>query len=145
MPFGFTPQLDDRILSDLESLLKKVPKPWYAAFDADGTLWDTDVGEMFFRYQIQHCGLPDLPADPWAHYCEMKETQYRDACIWLAQINRGQKISQVQQWAHTNVHRNTPLPVFSAQKNLIKFLISREVKVVIVTASIQWEIGRAHV
>ena len=36
-----------------------------AAFDADGTLWDMDMGEHFFQHQISKKLLPDLPADPW--------------------------------------------------------------------------------
>ena len=31
--------------------------PYYAAFDADCTLWDRDLGEQFFQYQIDHCNL----------------------------------------------------------------------------------------
>ena len=32
-----------------------------AAFDADGTLWDVDLGENFFQYQIDNKQVP-LPS-----------------------------------------------------------------------------------
>ena len=42
--------------------LKNSQKKLVAAFDADGTLWDADLGENFFQYQIDH-KLVELPPD----------------------------------------------------------------------------------
>lgn len=43
-----------------------------AVFDADGTLWDCDLGENFFQYQIDHKQVP-LPENPFQHYLDMKK------------------------------------------------------------------------
>ena len=56
--------------------LKSKNQALYAAFDADGTLWDTDLGENFFNYQIDQKQVP-LPANPFQHYLEMKNWGFR--------------------------------------------------------------------
>lgn len=112
-----------------------------AAFDADGTLWDVDLGENFFQYQIDKKQIP-LPADPWNHYLEMKKTNDdpRAAYVWLAQINEGQSLIQVRNWAQAAFDSIMPPPIFSEQKKLIEVLRSHGVKIYIVTASIKWAV-----
>lgn len=112
-----------------------------AAFDADGTLWDTDLGENFFQYQIDNCQL-DLPKDPWNHYLEMKKINNdpRDAYVWLAQINQKQTLAQVRAWAQEAFEALVPKPIFSEQQKLIERLHQANVKIYIVTASVKWAI-----
>ena len=112
-----------------------------AAFDADGTLWDTDLGENFFKYEIEQKLLNGLPADPWGHYRDGKETSDpRPAYLWLAQVNRGHSLEQVRAWAEKATQRLEPLPIFSEQRKLVDFLKSEGVKVYIVTASVRWAV-----
>lgn len=112
-----------------------------AAFDADGTLWHTDLGENFFRYQIAHSGLQGLPADPWGHYSRWKASgDPRPAYLWLAQINKGRKFSEVQTWAQQAVETLAPLPVFEDQRRWIEILLNEGVEVFIVTASVKWAV-----
>src|SRR5258708_6380902 len=87
---------------------KNVSRP-IAAFDAYGTLWDTDIGETFFLHQIKNCALPNMPKDPWKHYHDLKEVDRIRAYYWLAQINMGQKLSQVRSWAQTSLQNAGPL------------------------------------
>ena len=69
--------------------------PYFAAFDADGTLWDNDLGEQFFQYQIDHAELPSLQGlDPWEHYNNEKQKHPQMAYLWLAQISQGQSFSR---------------------------------------------------
>ena len=112
-----------------------------AAFDADGTLWDTDLGENFFQFQIENKFVP-LPENPWNHYLEMKKINGdpRDAYIWLAQINKGIALEQVRKWAQSAFEAIKPKPVFSDQKKLIELLLENGVEVYIVTASIKWAV-----
>lgn len=120
--------------------LSENPRP-IAAFDADGTLWDTDLGETFFKYQIQNSRLPNLPPDPWRHYRDWKESgDPRPAYLWLAQINQGQRFEQVQAWAKASVDQFNPLPVFPEQKRWIELLLKSGVEVYIVTASVKWAV-----
>jgi phosphoserine phosphatase len=112
-----------------------------SAFDADGTLWDTDLGEAFFKHQIAHCALPGLPAKPWEFYRHGKETaDPRPAYWWLAQINQGQSLAQVRSWATQAVEKNSPLPVFEDSRKWIAELREQNVEVYIVTASVKWAV-----
>ncbi len=121
--------------------LKSGKTPAIAAFDADGTLWDTDLGENFFQYQIDH-KLIELPEDPWTHYLEMKKINGdpRSAYAWLAQINNGVALSQVRDWAKAAFESVQPKPLFSEQKKLIDMLLSHGAEVYVVTASITWAV-----
>lgn len=112
-----------------------------AAFDADGTLWDIDLGENFFQYLIDH-KLVELPTDPWTYYLELKKKNNdpRYAYLWLAQICHQQEISTVQDWARLAVETINPLPIFDEQKKLIELLLKNNIQIYIVTASIKWAV-----
>lgn len=112
-----------------------------AAFDADGTLWDTDLGENFFHYQIDH-KLVSLPSDPWNHYLQMKKVNSdpRSAYLWLAQISEGQQIETVKVWAQKAFEKLKPYPFFDEQKKLIELFQKNNVKIFIVTASVKWAV-----
>ena len=128
----------------LEDLKKKRPTGRaIAAFDADGTLWNTDLGEALFNYQIKHKLLP-LPPNPMQHYHDMKEkVSKRAAYLWLAQVNKGVPIATVREWARAAVADVSPVPVFPEQKAIISELNALDVEVYIVTASIQWAVAPA--
>jgi phosphoserine phosphatase len=121
--------------------LKSKNAPLVGAFDADGTLWDTDLGENFFQFQIDEKSVP-LPEDPWKHYLDLKKINNdpRDAYIWLAQINAGRSLDEVRGWSQKAFDRIQPKPIFSEQKKLIEYLLSEGVKIYIVTASIKWAV-----
>lgn len=134
-PEKFWQQIENSL--DLE--LKTNPRP-VAVFDADGTLWDTDLGEAFFKWQIQNSGL-SLPQDPWKYYRDWKGSgDPRPAYLWLAQINQGQTIEQVRIWADQALKSSQPVPVFEDQAKLIRWLVSKKVEVYIVTASVKWAV-----
>lgn len=111
-----------------------------AAFDADGTLWHTDLGENFFRYEIDHCALPGLPPDPWGHYQKNKEIDPKAAYLWLAQINSGQSLTQVKEWAEKALGVYQEVPLFPDQQHWIEILLNENVEVFIVTASVKWAV-----
>lgn len=134
----------NQILCEIEKLSQNSPGPKYAAFDADGTLWSHDMGEMFFEYQIQSGKLKSLPENPWAHYENLKVEESPEAAyLWLAQINKGQALKDVQTWAEECVQKNSPLPIFEFQKTLIPHLRQAGFTVYIVTASIAWAVEPA--
>ena len=135
-------KLQNAILAAKKEHLAKTPNaPLVAAFDADGTLWDCDMGENFFDYQVRHCNLATLPANPWEHYEAWKATHPKDAYLWLAQINKGHSYQQVQQWAKAAVEKRVGgLPVFKSQKLLIDFLKQNQYEIYVVTASVRWAV-----
>jgi len=127
-----------KLLNELES--KRPKGRAVAAFDADGTLWDTDLGEMLFGYQIENKLVP-LPKDPWGHYEHLKiEASHPIAYLWLAQINQGMPLTQVRKWAEEGVKKHDPLPVFEVQRQILQRLKTLDVEIYIVTASITWAV-----
>ncbi|WP_413289660.1 HAD family hydrolase [Bdellovibrio sp. HCB337] len=135
---AYSKEIWDRIHAALDYALAKDAEP-VAAFDADGTLWDTDLGEGFFQHQIDN-KLVNLPSDPWAHYEELKKKDPTEAYLWLAQILNGQKLQTVQEWAENAVKAQAPIPVFEEQKKIIELFKSKGVRVYVVTASIKWAV-----
>lgn len=138
----YSPETWQHITTQVEKAMAENPGPYYAAFDADGTLWDMDMGESFFDYQINHCPLKGLPEDPWKYYTDHKEINTREAYLWLAQINEGHSLDDVRQWSKDNFEKLN-VPVFPAQQKLITFLKEKGVTVYIVTASIKWAVEPA--
>lgn len=115
------------------------PGPHYAAFDADGTLWDNDAGNAFFDYEIEN-KLLSLPEDPWKYVYSIKDQDPRKAFLWLAQIHKGQPITTVRQWAQDALVARDGVQVFPAIKKLIEYLKSKNVNVFVVTASVKWAV-----
>jgi phosphoserine phosphatase len=133
----FADSLWKQINDQLDKACLEIPKPWIAAFDADGTLWDTDVGESFFDYQISQCDL-DLPKGPWDHYLQMKIMHAPTAYLWLAQINQGKSLKQVRQWSDEWFSKQKDFPIFQSQKKLIELLRSKGFEIYVVSASVKW-------
>ena len=134
----FSTEIWSAINTTLDEVLKVDSKP-IAAFDADGTLWDIDLGETFFRYKIDNELVP-LPENAWEHYEAMKAVDAPKAYLWLAQICQGKSLEQIHQWAREGVEQQSPLPLFLEQKKLIDLFISKGVQVYIITASIKWAV-----
>ncbi|MBY0315757.1 MAG: haloacid dehalogenase-like hydrolase [Bdellovibrionales bacterium] len=139
----FSNEMLNAILAKVDDLKKKFPPPYYAAFDADGTLWDSDVGENFFQFQIDHCDLAALKGiDPWEHYLSLKKKHPPEAYLWLAQICSGFSLAQVRLWAQKAVELRPP-EVFESQKILVAELVKRNVQVYVVSASVHWAVEAA--
>ena len=134
------PDTFQRLKQAVREIRPRYPRA-IAAFDADGTLWNTDLGEALFDYQVRNKLLPNLPPDPWAHYERLKaEVSHEVAYLWLAQINEGLPLAQVRAWAQTAVDEMSPVPVFPEVVDLIAELLALKVEVYIVTASIKWAV-----
>ena len=128
----------EKLLNDLERMRPKGRA--IAAFDADGTLWNTDLGEGLFSYEINNDTVP-LPENPWQHYQYLKDhVSHPAAYLWLAQINKGVSIDLVREWAAAAVAEMHPVPVFPEAVRIIEHLKKLEVEVYIVTASIKWAV-----
>lgn len=139
----FSPDLWERLQASLRRAVDQATKshaPLIAAFDADGTLWDSDAGETFFDWQIQRCGFANLPADPWNHYHELKKMDPITAYVWLAQISAGAPLEQVRAWAQQCFSEQSKWPVFESQAKLIQLLREYGFEIYIVTASIKWAV-----
>lgn len=127
------------VFKRVDELIEDCAGEKYAAFDADGTLWETDVGEMYFHYQIKNKLVP-LPKDPWAHYMELKAQHPPTAYLWLAQIHAGVKIEVVRKWAKECFKAQKKVPFFEEQREVIKKLKAAGFKIFVVTASVKWAV-----
>ncbi len=142
----FSPALCQHLSGSLAEIAKTAnsgQQPLVAAFDADGTLWDTDIGEAFFDYQIHHCDLKGLPTDPWKYYLDTKKNDHIKAYVWLAQISEGHSLTQVRQWAKEAVMKRAHFPAFTSQKKLITELRGLGIEIYVVTASVKWAVEPA--
>jgi HAD superfamily phosphoserine phosphatase-like hydrolase len=133
----FPPEKLQALLDELE---RRRPKGRaIAAFDADGTLWNNDLGESFFNYQIENQLVP-LPSDPWGQYQNYKKTlSHSAAYLWLAQVCAGVELKRVREWSEACL-ASRPLQIFEEQRRVIDKLKQLEVEIYIVTASITWAV-----
>lgn len=129
----------NEILRAIDLALTSGAEP-IAAFDADGTLWNMDLGEHFFDYQIRKKLLSDLPPDPWAYYRQEHKKDPARAFLWLAQINRGVPEAEVRRWAKAALDELVNVPIFENVREIIKHLTFLKVKTYVVTASIKWAV-----
>lgn len=134
----YSREIWNQIHEAIDQVLEKDDSP-IAAFDADGTLWDIDLGETFFHYQIDN-GLVPLPPHPWEHYESLKQKNPQEAYLWLAQICKNETLEKVHGWAREAMKHQQPIPVFSEQQKLIQLMLSRGIKVYIITASVKWAV-----
>jgi phosphoserine phosphatase len=141
--YRFSEELVKKLQQDVLSAMEHETGPHFAAFDADGTLWDSDLGEQFFQYQIDHCQLPALQeVDPWDYYESTKAVDPVKAYLWLAQISAGFPLELVRAWSKQALEAKG-VNIFVSQQEFIAWLQQQGVEVFIVTASIQWAVEPA--
>lgn len=129
-------------LAGIQNQARRIPvsKRW-AAFDADGTLWPMDLGESFFKFEIERGLLPRLPQDPWVHYRSWKQSGFpQGAYLWLAQIHQGLPEKQVLQWSAEHLASYSGDVVFPEIREIFKTLRALDFQIRVITASIRWAI-----
>ncbi len=137
----YSPTIWQNIKSVTQLAKQECARP-VAAFDADGTIWDVDLGENFFDFLIEH-KLVSLPDNPWEHYQNLKTQDRPRAYLWLAQICKGQPFQKIQGWAQQAIQEIHPVPIFEAQRKLIDYFLEQKIQVYIVTASVKWAVEAA--
>lgn len=133
------------LIQDIEACIARTVssgRPRIAVFDADGTLWDDDAGEAFFRWQIENCAFEGRERDPWNHYHEWKKRDPHGAYGWLAQISAGTRLDEVHAWAEMcfRSEANQPWPLFQSMHQFIARLQQAGFEIYIVTASVKWAV-----
>lgn len=127
------------ITKKLDITLPNIKNP-VAVFDADGTLWSVDVGFDFFHYQVENQLIPQITKEHLKEHQEKYNnvnTRHK-ALLWLAQINKGVKLTTFKTWTKDYAKSIHPIPFISEQVELIKYLQKNHVKVFVVTASLKW-------
>lgn len=129
----------EALKKDILEALKNPKTEPIAAFDADGTIWFSDVGRDFFDYQIETNYFPGGKSLNWEDYQKVEDLNMERGLCWLGEIFEGEHIDALR--VKVNEFHLKKKPVYiPLQKELIKFLKDNGVQVYIVTASIGWTI-----
>ncbi len=75
-----------------------------ACFDADGTLWNEDIGEAFFRWLAAGGLLPGLgahrdPSEVWEEYEARVKKNRTEGYGWAVQVMAGLTEADVHKWS----------------------------------------------
>lgn len=133
-------QKEEQLLSKLKNKIdNKDPVKNLAVFDADGTLWPEDANNILLEYQIKK-DLRDLK-DLLNPIYRDEENRYR-RCELFAERQAGFKIQEFKNYC-LEALRESPLHVFPFQRELLKYLKQKDMKIFVVTASIKWLIESA--
>ena len=111
-----------------------------AIFDADGTLWRGDVGEAFFKHQIERGTVPRAPKkDPWqAYLTEALEGETAKAYGWLAQWNAGVEEADLMRWCDEFFRDSWTKFVFEPMREFTHTLLNSGFEVWVITGSPRW-------
>ena len=127
------------LIQSIEKTVQTVDQKM-AVFDADGTLWPEDLGHDFFHYQIKH-QLIEKP--PWLEqFDSIYKKNPSQACAFIVQCNQGVLLEDYRQWFKYFL-KETPLNVFSFQRDLIEILHKLKVQIFIISASPKWLVEEA--
>ena len=138
MPFSLLDQIKQAVIP----LIDKTKNP-IAAFDADGTLWPSDVGREFFYYQVEHKLLKDPHPNQTFHSIRQKQSR-KEALKWLAKVQAKTSFSLMEEQVNNFLNQAPPI-AFSFQKNLVEWLLQHKVSVFIVSSSLKWVLDKALV
>ncbi|MDE0119417.1 MAG: haloacid dehalogenase-like hydrolase [Bdellovibrionales bacterium] len=132
-----------KIQYQIEEALENTDLPVSAAFDADGTLWPCDMGKNFFQYQVEKGLFKEKIQDPFVEFNRLSQEKSRKiALMWLAQIQSGVSLEQMEEWVKDFLKEN-PFSVFRFQKNLIEWMVSKNISVFVVSSSLKWVLDQA--
>ena len=117
--------------------------PKLACFDADGTLWNEDLGEALFRWLAAGRALPALgpkpdPFEVWNEYESRVARNRAEGYGWAVQCMAGLPVSEVERWCGQLAYA---WPTYRpAMVELIKGLRGAGYDVWLVSASNAWVI-----
>jgi phosphoserine phosphatase len=114
--------------------------PGLAAFDADGTLWDGDLGEAVLLDLIAARRLRDPPPDPWANYLALFERGPAEAFAYAGRLMAGLSEGEVRDTSARVFAAEFAARVFPETRWLLETLVARGWDVYIVSASNRWSI-----
>ena len=81
--------------------------------------------------------------DPPLEFNRISQKQGRKAAlIWLAQVQAGVSLEQMDQWVETFL-KEQPFKIFWFQKYLIEWMVSKNIIVFIVSSSLKWVLDQA--
>ena len=121
---------------------KEVKPIHYVAFDADGTLWNNDVLYHFLEYQIQKgllCGKRSR--NLWQKLISEPKNKKKNLMA-ISNLFAGLTVREVRKRAQ-KAFDYFPSGIFKEQKEFIKWLQNRGIKIYVVSASYKWALEPA--
>ena len=118
-----------------KTVAQRPPDKNLAVLDADGTLWPEDANHILLEYQTAK------NKENFEKLHELLEIDYQShrykLCEAFIQRQAGKTLTEFQSEARTAFTKK-PLHVFPFQRLLLDYLKQQNMKIIIVTASIQW-------
>ncbi len=114
--------------------------PGLAAFDADGTLWDGDLGEAVLRDLIARRRLPASPRDPWGEYLRLFEVGPAEAFAFAGRVMAGLSEAELRETSARVFAAEFAQRRFAETRWLLETLAGRGWEIYIVSASNRWSI-----
>lgn len=113
-----------------------------AVFDADGTLWQGDLGEAFFRHQLALNTPLKIPfSNPWdTYFQEANFGDTRKAFGWLAQWNEGMAEIDLIKSCDDFYLKHWRHLVFKPVASFISQLLQNGFEVWVITGSLTWSV-----
>lgn len=129
----------------LEALFGLPTKNKTAVFDADGTLWPDDLGEAFFKHQIQFQLAPGLKGmkNPWEHYSRLDRVSTADANAWITKLNAGLSLATLREQTKEFYKENFRQKLNPLMVALIEKMKKSGFDIWICSASLKWSIEPA--
>ncbi len=129
----------------IDSFLNQSYSSGIAVFDADGTLWQKDIGEAFLLWLIDHHKLSnvDYSKDIFAQYQNKVAQNTKEGYIWAVSLMAGLSENEIKSWANQFFKEHFRNDIFAPQKLLISQLTEKGIPVWIVSASNRWIIEAA--
>jgi len=120
--------------------------PGLAAFDADGTLWDGDVGEEVLQELIREGALIDPPEDPYGLYERRVRRDPADGFSFAAALMHGLSEAKVQEVSERVFGERFASQIYPAVRFCVEWMVARGWQIYVVSASNRWsvEVGVAH-
>ena len=106
----------------------------FAVFDVDGTLWKQDVNDLLLNYQ---------QINKLRNHADLLGKDYEDGknrfqrCKLFASRQEGFSLEEFRLQSLKVLEEN-PLHIFNFQKELLKYLKSKNIYIYLLTASIKW-------
>ncbi len=131
----------------LESVLRLSPK--LVAFDCDGTLWSGDVGEGFFRWEMEQ----GLISEEIANWAKARHKDYRAGlvdedtmCGEMVTLHAGLADTDLYASAGTFFQQNMLETIFPVMEILVRRLHEEDCEIWAVSSSNQWvvQVGAKH-
>ena len=130
---------EDAIIKSIKKAVSKRPENKdIAVFDADGTLWAEDINHILLNYQIQQnkTHFKELLSDFY------QKNHRKKLCSSFVKKQAGLPLCEFRSQSRSALSQN-PLHVFGFQRLLLKELKRQNMKIVIISASIQWLLEEA--